>query len=127
MRLSPRKYAEALINAVEEQPKMLPDIARRFVELLRRRRRSRMLPGVLTALETVWNERRGLRPVRVTTARPMTVEKLQEIFGSDTPIAATVDDRLIAGAVVERGDERYDASLATKLKRLKYELARKDS
>jgi F-type H+-transporting ATPase subunit delta len=63
----------------------------------------------------------------VTTARPLTVELKQEITDyikrienvGDITLNESVDPALLGGVIVETPRKRFDASIATKLKRLR--------
>lgn len=63
----------------------------------------------------------------VTTARPLTAELKQELTNyikhiegvSDITLNESVDPSLLGGVIVETPRKRFDASIATKLKRLR--------
>lgn len=63
----------------------------------------------------------------VTTARPLTAELKQELTNyikriekvNDITLNESVDPALLGGVIVETPGKRFDASIATKLKRLR--------
>lgn len=74
---------------------------------------------------------RGRRVARVTSANALTqqqkdalAEKLGKIYGSDISVHADVDESLLGGLSVRVGDELIDGSIASKIARLRAELAR---
>lgn len=127
MQLSARRYAEAYLDAVEGSgPDALPELTKRFVRLVERRHQRKLLPRILKEVEGEWYERHGLHPVRLRSARKLDQDFLTTLFGSETPVTASVEPDLIAGVIVERKDERIDASFKSALRRLQGELSRKD-
>lgn len=127
MKMTSRRYAEAFLAAAESAPaEKLPKLAQRLTSVLRQRRQSRLFRGILLAVERLWDERHGTVPVRVTTARPIERTLITDLFGPDVRVDAATDEQLIGGAIVERGDERLDATVRRSLTQLKRELERKD-
>lgn len=127
MRRSPRWYASQLVDVAEDAPTVdVPALMQRFVRAIRRRGQGRLLPAVLTAVERVWNERHGIASVRVTGARSIDVGPLSASLGPQAAVAATVDERLIGGVILQRDDERTDASVRGRLERLRTTLTRKE-
>jgi len=126
MRSNVRRYALAYIEAAEAAGERgLPALARRFVELLARRRQRRLLPKIVAAIRPLWNERHGVTPVRLTTAAPFDAASLTKAF-PDGDISTAVDPSIIGGAIVDVGDVRVDGSVRSSLNRLYAALARKE-
>ncbi len=127
MRPDVSRYAAAFLDVAEQVTEAeLPAVARRLAAALTRRRQRKFLPKILRAVELEWNKRQGIVPVRLRTARPIDRSLLIELFGSDTPVSTKIEEDLLGGVVLERGDERIDASVQSKLRRLHTALTRKE-
>jgi F-type H+-transporting ATPase subunit delta len=115
--------AEAYLTAASQaSPDELPDVARALVGMVTRRRQRKLLPRIMAAVEQLWHQRHGTLPVRVTTARPVDRAALTAAVGPGVAVTTNVDPTLIGGAVVERGDNRFDGSIRTHLRRLRQQL-----
>ena len=120
MRLSPRQYAIAFVElASEASAHELDALTKRFVTLLSRRRQRKLLPAITRMVATELNARDGITPVTVTTAKDADVAALREALGAHAEVTANTDPSIIAGAVIERGDERIDASIRSYLIQLR--------
>lgn len=127
MRSDVFRYAAAFLDVAERAPEAeLPTVAKRLVAALTRRRQRKLLPKILRAVEQQWNERHGIVPVRLRTARPIDQSLLAELFGSATPVSTKIEEYLLGGVVLERGDQLIDASVQSKLRRLHTALTRKE-
>lgn len=127
MRSNVRRFALAYLEAAEAAGERgLPALARRFVELLARRRQRRLLPKIIAAIGPLWNERHGITPVRVTTAAPVDPALLAKTLPAGD-LSTAVDPEILGGAIVDIGDVRVDGSVRSSLNRLHAALARKES
>lgn len=127
MQRNVRRYALAYLEAAEESDhKSLPELTRRFIAGLTRRRQRRLLPKIMAALPGLWNERHGITAIRVTTAAPIDAALLTKTFGQEADVTASVEPALIGGAIVDRDDTRIDGSVRSALTRLHTALARKE-
>ncbi|MGE0255472.1 MAG: F0F1 ATP synthase subunit delta [Alphaproteobacteria bacterium] len=103
------------------------DLVRRFVGLVARNNRLIALPAMIDAFLAELRRRRGESTAEVVSARKLTDEQLatltrtlQERVGGRVAIETRVDPGLIGGLVVRIGSRMIDASLKTKLERLKF-------
>jgi len=120
MRFNARQYATAFVElAAETTERELDALTKRFIALLSRRRQRTLLPAITRMVAADLNARSGVVPVTVTTAKAVDVATLREALGAHADVAARTDPSLIAGAVIERGDERIDASVRSYLIQLK--------
>lgn len=127
MRVNARRFAAVYLEAALDAPESeLDSIARRFVRLVTKYRSRRLLPKILTEVERRWNERHGIEAVRVTTARVVDRRIIEERLGREIELLTSVNPSLLAGAIIERGDERIDASVRGALERLGHALRRKE-
>lgn len=119
MRLSPRRLAAAYLEAAAAVPPAeQPRIARALMAYVTRRRLRKLFPRVVAAAAMLLDERRGTMPVRITTACPVEPVALSKAVGADVAVTATVDPHVLGGAIVERGDARFDGSVRGRLRQL---------
>jgi F-type H+-transporting ATPase subunit delta len=127
MKITPRKYAQALAQTLEEKedPKA---IIRNLLAFLRRRKQFRLLPKILQAFEEEWSRRRGIVRMRVTyPARfAQSLQELKEYFekalGKTIEITDKPSETILGGFRVQIDDTLIDASLETRLNALKHRL-----
>lgn len=101
-------------------------LTRKFIGVLAQRRRLYALREIIRVYGALMARRRGEITARVVSATPLDaserarlVQELKASFKRDVKLEASVDKRLIAGLVVRVGSRMIDASLATKLERMK--------
>jgi F-type H+-transporting ATPase subunit delta len=109
-----------------------PDLARELknlIALMVARGRIDILPGVCVAFAGYVDELLGRIGAQVTSARPLGPSELRAIqehlakrTGRTVTLETAVDKTLIGGIVMRVGDEVIDASVATRLERLRQRL-----
>ena len=94
-------------------------------QVLNSKGRLGLIRSVAQAYRLAREELAGRVPVHVTSAAPMSKrqrERVREVAGEfagmQPDLVETVDESLIGGLVIQIGDRKYDASVATKLKTL---------
>ena len=104
------------------------------LQVLNRKERLGLLRGVAETYRLAHQEMRGLIDVHVVTAAPLTKKlrgKLREITtaytGKQARLVETVDEAIIGGMIVRVGDEKFDTSVSSRLKRLSASLAERAS
>ncbi|HEY5210424.1 MAG TPA: F0F1 ATP synthase subunit delta [Stellaceae bacterium] len=107
----------------------LSQLTRNFLGLLARNRRFFALPEMITAFLANLAERRGEVTAVVTSAAPLTAaqsaalaEALRKSAGAKLAIDSRVDPSLLGGIIVRIGSRMIDASLKSKLARLRLAL-----
>jgi F-type H+-transporting ATPase subunit delta len=106
-----------------------------FLQVLNRHGRLGVLEPIVTQARTDLDRKQGKRRVTVRTAVPLDDaqqsalrERLSALIGGATPLLKLeIDPSLIAGMVVQVGDDVYDASVRTRLKRLRDRLIERKS
>ena len=95
------------------------------MQVLDRKGRLNLIEAVAEVYYLELEELRGRVEVHVRAAAPLTRrlrEKLREVakaqVGKEVDLVERVDESLIGGLVVQMGDRKLDASVATRLKRL---------
>lgn len=101
----------------------------RLVLLMIRRGRPRAIPVMVDHFEALLRRERGISLAEVRSALPLedtqrdaVVARLREITGTQIQLTEHVDPSLIGGIAVRIGDELYDASVRSRLERLRARL-----
>lgn len=105
-----------------------------FLKTLNRHERLSLLREIGHCLGELWEKSRGLVPVLVRSATPLSDAQLhsvrttiQQRFGIQPDLAAQVDPSLLGGLWVRIGDTVYDRSIRWNLRRLKENLLTRSS
>ena len=100
-----------------------------LVLLMIRRGRPRAIPRMVEHFATLVRRERGVSLAEVRTALPLedvqrsaVVARLHELTGDEIEINEVVDESLIGGITVRIGDRLYDASVRSRLERLRARL-----
>lgn len=132
MRLSIRQYAQALLDLEREQgAKEAVRSSERFFAWLSRRGEAKKLGKIVREAERLIRERSGTAVVRITTAHPadealrtLLRKQAESVFaGKAVETSFATDARLIGGVKMRSEEVLYDATLATRLERLRNSLA----
>ncbi len=101
----------------------------RFLRVLNRHGRLKILGAVLREARALWDRRNRRIPVRVRSAVPLDAAQLDSLqqrltrLVDGTPIVTvSTDADLIGGLVVQVGDQLYDASVKNRLAQLRQRL-----
>lgn len=101
-------------------------LVRNFIGLVAQNRRLFVLPGVIQGFLAELARRRGEQTAYVVAAQPMSDAQQAEIsdalkraMGSKINVDVRVDPSLIGGMIVKVGSRMIDASVRTKLTKLK--------
>jgi F-type H+-transporting ATPase subunit delta len=120
----------AKIGALTQAFPDLPDEMKNLVRLLVIRNRTDILPGIAAAYTEYLDEKHGRVDAEVTSARPLSADEMAAIqehlnkrTGLTVKVRTAVDESIIGGVVMRIGDEVIDASVATKLERMRQRLA----
>jgi F-type H+-transporting ATPase subunit delta len=114
--------------------KLIEDADERFVnflELLAERHRMPVLFRVRKNFDELWAEENKLLPVSVTSAVELDEElvkgigeRIQEQTGRTVELSSKVDPDVLGGLVVQVGNMILDASVRSRLERLRKQVAR---
>jgi F-type H+-transporting ATPase subunit delta len=110
-------------------------IVSNFLRVLNRHGRLGVLAAITAQARAEWDRKQGRRRVTVRSAVPLDEDqtaalqgRLSSLIGGATAqVKLEVDPSLIAGLVVQVGDDVYDASVRTSLKRLRDRLLERKS
>ena len=125
--ISPDRKNALLRSVLEGQ---VTDLSLRFLDLVVTKRREEILAAAYEEFHRLANEARGVLPVHVTSAVPLSAaqqEALAAALGRKTGkqliLATDTDPALVGGLVVRLGDLVIDGSIRTKLAQLRQHLA----
>ncbi|MGC3972695.1 MAG: ATP synthase F1 subunit delta [Pirellulales bacterium] len=100
-----------------------------FLKVLAVHGRSFVLKSVREEFRKLYDKSRGIVPVRVVTAAPLSetqsrsiAARMKTVLGGDPVLQPEVDPNLIGGLVVQVGDVVFDGSLSANLARLREQL-----
>jgi len=100
-----------------------------LVLLMVRRGRPRAIPRMVEHFANLVRRERGVSLAEVRTALPLddsqrdaVMDRLHELTGDEIEINEVVDESLIGGITVRIGDRLYDASVRSRLERLRARL-----
>ncbi len=104
----------------------IQDISLSFLGLLVQNKRENHLEDIIRRFFDVFRDYKGIKAALITTAVPLNdhVKKkfhalLSSIYKTSIELQAAQDASIIGGFVLKVGDQQYDASVATGLKRIK--------
>jgi F-type H+-transporting ATPase subunit delta len=100
-----------------------------LVSTIIRNRRETMLPDIARSFIDLYHEHRGIKRAHITSAvdldgqaRERLQEQLNTLFKAEVQMETEVNPGLIGGFILRAGDQQYDASLSSALKRMKQAL-----
>jgi F-type H+-transporting ATPase subunit delta len=109
--------------------KRASSVVLRFLRVLNRRERLGLLAVVAREARKIWDQRNKRIPVQVRAAVALDEKQLQTLrdrlaalTGATPVLSVTTDPGLIGGLVVQVGDQRYDASVKSRLEQLRQRL-----
>lgn len=122
MKLTAKKYAQALVHVLSEAKEDPKAIARNVIDVLVRRRQIKLLRAILSHLEVEWCRAQGITRVEIEYAPKFkdSLSVLQEMLQSKGKmlIHAKPRENLIGGYRLTIEDTMIDASLSTRLRTL---------
>ena len=132
MKPSSKQYAKALFKEIEGgQKKDIAGAINNFVRFLHRNGDLGMAENIIADLSSVWDRTEGVAEAEVTTARKMDGDTAKlvadfagRISGAKKVVLKTkIEPEIIGGVIFRYRDKLVDASLRTKLDKLKKHIA----
>ncbi len=118
---------EKLLRAIFE--KHLSKISLSMIDLVVKNKREAYLPGIARFFRELYRKETGVRAATLVTAQAVDESEMNGIrklikkaYDSDVELTTVVDDDVIGGFVLTIEDMRYDASVASNLRKLKKQL-----
>jgi len=109
--------------------KHLSKISLSMINLVIRNKREAYLPGIARNFRDLYRKEKGVRTATLVTAQIVDEaamkgirELIKKAYDSEVELTASVDGDVIGGFVLTIEDLRYDASVASNLKKLKKQL-----
>ena len=128
MKVDHKTYAQLLSELTEGVEKeKLDEILSKFVNLLKKNGHTGMIDEIISEFYKVFNKREKIEVVEVTFAHDVDEEMLdqieefikEELGTKKIEVEKKLDRKLLGGLKIQVGDMVLDASLKTKIKRLK--------
>ena len=101
-----------------------------FINLVLEHRREEYLEGISRYFLTLLKTDQGIRSAELVTVKPIDDNLRQSViklitrkYKTKVELHEEVDDSLIGGFILRVGDQQIDASISSKLKRIKRELS----
>lgn len=133
MRITPRQYAEALYQAVQDKKDSeVKSAIKNFAGIISENNDLKKVNKIIEQFSKLWNKEKRIVEVEIASARELD-KKI--IFLIDSHIAGLlkakeiiinqkIDKNLLGGVVIRYGDKVLDASLKTKLEELREEMVK---
>ena len=110
----------------------LSDTTKRLIQVLVDNKRVALLGNVASSYIDLYNESKGVKIAKVTTAVPLTpalenkvLAKVKELTGSaSVTLENAIDASIIGGFILRVGDLQYNASIANQLGNIKREFSK---
>lgn len=125
MKLTAKKYAQALAQLLAEKDVTPKTVAKHFIDTLRRRKQTKLLPSILKHVQTEWCKANGITQIEVEYA-PKFKDSLEAFENAlkdkNVLVHATPREDLIGGYRIKIDDLLIDASLKGRLNTLAHQL-----
>lgn len=126
MKLTAKKYAQALAQVLADKDVQPKTVAKHFMDTLRRRHQMRLLPSILKHVESEWCKENGITQVNVEYAPKfkdaLTVFESALKDSSKFLVKSSVREDLLGGYRIKIDDVLIDASLKGRLNELSNKL-----
>ena len=128
MKFSARKYAQALVEALDFKEADEKVIIKNFLHVLQKRRNLKLLPKILKTFEEEWNAKQGILQISVTypskfpEALKHLEEALMKALGKKLSITEKASDSLLGGYQIKVKHMLIDGSVDGQLNKLRKKL-----
>jgi F-type H+-transporting ATPase subunit delta len=128
MRISPKKYAQSLLLALEGKSKKEAEVLLdRFLALLIENGNIGQAEKIISEFERAWDKSAGISRVEVSSAKELDKETrvevkkhLAKIFGAkEVEMEEKVDPSIIGGLILREGDKILDGSVRGRMRDLR--------
>ena len=128
MKISSQEYAKALYDLTKGQnEEEIKNIITSFVRTLNKNRQLFKEEDIIKNFEIIWDQRRNITQVLITSARPLSTQEKEKIkkfvtekFGIKKLVLTNKVDPLIKGGlIIKVGGNILDASIAGRLQKLR--------
>jgi F-type H+-transporting ATPase subunit delta len=131
MKVSIKKYAEALAQVLEKEkdPKEAKEKIRNLLKLLTKRKQGKLIKQLPEVFKKVWLRRKGQLEIKVTLPYKPTdqerlkiVKSLSEALKKDVILTTKTDEAVLGGMKIEFEDYIIDGTVLKNLEMLKTSL-----
>lgn len=128
MKISPKKYAQALSEVLQKSADPA-QVIKNFLFCLCRRKQMKTLPKILSAFEEIWNHAHGIEKIEVEYPQKFESQlsefekKLLSASSKKAIFKTKASDALIGGFRLRSGDTLIDASIKGRLNALAQKLS----
>ncbi|MBP9718275.1 F0F1 ATP synthase subunit delta [Candidatus Gracilibacteria bacterium] len=129
MKITPRKYAQALALMVAENGlEKDKNLIQNFLKMLQRRKQMKLLPKIMKMFEAEWYKSQGVVQMQVQYPEkfPDSVKEFEKQmnaqFDNKVSIAATPSSAISGGLKVKIDDTLIDGTIEAKLQKLTHNL-----
>jgi F-type H+-transporting ATPase subunit delta len=130
MKITPKQYAESLIEALAEVSKNQRDVCfDNFLKIVDNNGDIGNLPLIIGEIKKIFEDRSGIKQATVTTAVPISEEleqsvakKLESVFKAKIKLSSAVNPDILGGAIIEFNNEILDESTRAWISGLKQSL-----
>lgn len=132
-KISPRKYAVGLYEAVKEKSKDEVDlIIENFLKILLKNNDFSLADKIVAEFSAYFKEQEGIIEAEVVTARKLSAEEEKELSQSikgqlaakEIELVNKVDKSILGGLIIRFKDKLFDGSLKNRLEALKINLTK---
>lgn len=128
---SPIVNSDKKIAVINELFGHFQQLSKAFLELITKKGREALIEIIATSFEDIVYKYKGVTPVTITSAVPLSEEtkknilaKVKGITSNSVELTEKIDPSLIGGFIVRAYDKQIDASVASQLNNLKQRLSR---
>lgn len=118
----PIQYARILLELTKDMDqKVVPSAIAQYVEFLYREGALKKAGYIMKEFERLAKEAEGIVTIEIKTARKVSdsvVEMIEKAFGNTVQSTVAVDESLVGGVVVKKGNTILDGSIKTHLQKL---------
>jgi F-type H+-transporting ATPase subunit delta len=105
-----------------------------FIKLIVEKRREEHLAGISRYFVSLMKTEQGIKPAELISATPLNESLRQSLlnyitrkFNTQVELQESVDEKLVGGFILRIGDQQVDASISSKLERIKTALINSQS
>jgi F-type H+-transporting ATPase subunit delta len=131
MKISPKKYAQALLEAIgEKKVSEIKEVIKKFVEIMQANNNLSQINKVIEQFNKLWNKKQGIIEAEIISAKELDKEIVKllnsyiiKLTGAKEAILnKKVDKNILGGVIIKYKDIIIDGSLRNKLDELKIKM-----
>jgi F-type H+-transporting ATPase subunit delta len=130
MKFTPKQYAQALIEALQDtNPKDQEKVLDNFVKVLADNNNLRLFDQITEEFHKLDLAKKGIVQATATSAHPISkenekaiIEELNKLAQKKIELKTEVNEKLIGGVIIRMEDQMIDASVKNQLEQLKSNL-----